>query len=152
VSRPAIQQRIHSLINSVTALGNTIGQPSWRSIGFSDLVQLAWAVESALSLESEPETFHKLAGLRSWMLWIELGRPNEGDEQQALTCYFYALVLSVVPLFPARYSKSLTNTCVDRMEAALQGMDQEVASAYGLLELMSSVQDILLESEVMGQS
>lgn len=80
LNRPAIQQRIHTLMNSVTALGNSIGQSSWRSIGFSDLVQLAWSVDSALSLESESDTFHRLAGLRFWMFWIELGRPNEGDE------------------------------------------------------------------------
>ena len=139
-------------MNSVTALGNTIGQPSWRSIGFSDLVQLAWSVDTALSLESESETFHKLAGLRSWMFWIELGRRNEGDEQQALTCYFYALLLSVLPLFPARYSESLANVCVNRMEGMLQEMSHEVASAYGLLELMSSVQGTLLESQLMGES
>jgi hypothetical protein len=86
------------------------------------------------------------------MFWIELGRPNEGDEQQALACFFYALASSVVPLFPAQYSESLTNVCVNRMEATLQRMSQEVASSYGLLEIMSSVQGTLLEGQLMGNS
>jgi len=147
-----MQQRVRSLISSVVTLRDGIGPSRWRSIGFSDLEQLAWSVDSALSLNSESEIFHKLAWLRSWMFWIELRQPTESDEQKALTSYFYALVMSIVPLFPARFSESLTNVCVSRMEAMLQGVNEEMASAYGLLEMMSSVQGTLLESELMGQS
>lgn len=147
-----MQQRVQSLISSMLSLKDVIGQAQWRSIGFSDLEQLAWSVDTALSLYSESEAYHKLAWLRSWMFWIELRQPNEGDEQKALTFYFYALVLSIVPLFPARYSESLTNVCVSRMEVMLQGMNEEVATVYGLLELMSYVQGMLLESELMGES
>lgn len=144
-----MQQRVQSLVSSVVAVKDIVGHSKWRSIGFADLEQLAWSVDSAISLESESEAYHKLAWLRSWLFWIELRKPNQGDEQHILACYFYALILSVVSFFPAQYSESLTNVCVRRMEVMLQGMNEEVANAYGLLELMSSVQGMLLESELM---
>ncbi|TVY68745.1 hypothetical protein LSUE1_G009769 [Lachnellula suecica] len=136
-SWPAMQQRMQSFITSVMILNNAIGLQSWRSIGFEDLEQLARIVDATLSLESESEVFHKLAWLRSWMFWIELRRPNESDEQQVLTCYFYALVLAVVPLFPAKYSESLMRVCAGRIEGVLQGLSEEVVDGYRLLELAS---------------
>lgn len=83
------------------------GVQKWREAGFEMLEKLAHSVDTGLSANSEAETYHQLAWLRSWLFWVDLRKMSKCDEQVLLTALFYALVLSVVPLFPAMYIDTL---------------------------------------------
>lgn len=70
---------------------------------------------------------------------MDLRKANKGDEQVLLGALFYALVLSVVPLFPARYTESLVEVAREKIEGAdeeLVGLEWE---DFGLLRLLEGV-------------
>lgn len=106
--------------------------------GFKALADLTTSVENAICMPTEDEIFHGLAWLRSLLFWIDLRMDNVGDDQLALTATFYALVLSVLPLFPAKYSMCLRDVCVSKMVTA----KQQMARGTGLhSELVALVDD-----------
>ena len=106
--------------------------------GFKALADLTTSVEDAICMSSEDEIFHGLSWLRSWLFWIDLRQDNVGDDQLALTAIFYALVLSVLPLFPSKYSMCMRDVCVSKMV----GAKEQMARGTGLRsELITLVDD-----------
>ena len=112
-----------------------LGLEKWKEVGFADLEKLAFSVEAALDEESDTVAYHRLAWLRTWMFWVDLRRTTSGDEQVSLSAHFYALVLVVVPLFPAKYSDGLIEVCLKKIEGAVEAVTSE---KFGLEELLDS--------------
>jgi hypothetical protein len=52
-----------------------------------------------------------------------------------LTAHFYALVLVVVPLFPAKYSEGLIDVCFKKIGGAHEAVENE---RFRLAELLES--------------
>jgi hypothetical protein len=122
--RGLTNKRVNSIIESIVAVKDAIGSAKWRGTGFAALETLARTIDAALCLEDEIEAYHQLAWLRSWMFWIDLRQTNGGTEEHILTGHFYALLLAVVPIFPARYQQSLADACQRRIRAARQAISE----------------------------
>ncbi|KAG0649481.1 hypothetical protein D0Z07_4504 [Hyphodiscus hymeniophilus] len=109
--RGLMRRRVTSITDSILDARGIIGTVKWQASGFAALETLARTVDFALSLEDEIETYHQLAWLRSWMFWIDLRQTDDSKQEHMLNVHFYALLLAVVPLFPARYQESLAEAC-----------------------------------------
>ena len=94
-----------------------------------------------MHLPTEDDIFHSLSCLRSWLFWIDLRRDNFGDDQLALTAVLYALVLSVLPFFPSKYSMCMRDVCVSKMLAAKQQMVWGTGLHSELVELIDDAVD-----------
>jgi hypothetical protein len=131
----SMERRIKEITESICNILQFLGPEKWREVGFADLEKLAFSVEVALNEESDTAAYHRLAWLRTWMFWVDLRRATTGDEQVSLSAHFYALVLVVVPLFPAKYSEGLTQVCLKKIEGACEAVTSE---KFGLGELLDS--------------
>jgi hypothetical protein len=129
--RSLIKQRIKSIIDSIVGVKDTIGSTKWCGAGFGALEKLARTIDSALCLEDEIERYHQLSWLRSWMFWVDLRQTNEGKEEHTLTGHFYALLLAVVPIFPARYQESLAEACRRKMRVARLAISDDTTCVEG---------------------
>lgn len=130
-----MNRRIKEITESMCNILQLVGLEKWKEIGFADLEKLAFSVETAIEEESDTAAYHRLAWLRTWMFWVDLRRTTSGDEQVSLSAHFYALVLVVVPLFPAKYSEGLVEVCFKKIEAACEA---GVNEKFGLEELLNS--------------
>jgi hypothetical protein len=95
---------------------------------FAALETLPRSVDTAVSLEDEIETFHQVAWLRSW---IDLRQTDDSKEEHMLKFHFYALLLAVVPIFPARYQESLAEACKRSIRVARQAIDKSTGLVDG---------------------
>jgi hypothetical protein len=127
VDRDVMKEPVNSIIKSILDAKEVIGSVKWRGAGFAALETLARTIAFAISLKDEIETYHQLAWLRSWMFWFDLRQTSDGDEENILTGHFYALLLAVVPIFPARYQESLAEACRRRIRAARQAISEDPA-------------------------
>jgi hypothetical protein len=134
-SAELMEHRVNEVINSIRAAARFMAPEVGCAIGFQDLEQLARTVLESMSMDSESESYDKLAWLRSWMFWIELRRTNGENEQLVLNCHFYALVAAVVALYPARYWNSLPRTCIAKIGTSIDEVGKEVAAKFGLAKL-----------------
>jgi hypothetical protein len=71
----------------------------------------------------------------------------------ALTAHFYALVLVVVPLFPAKYSEGLIGVCLKKIEGANEAVESEKFGVADLLDsarrsIVSTIQGVEWENEI----
>lgn len=139
-NREGMYQEVEEILNSIRATALLLGPEKWQTLEFWDLEQLALTVAEAIRLESDSESYHKLAWLRSWMFWIE-SRDNKDEEQLVLSCLFYALISATAPLFPARYSNTLPPRCAERMETMIAEMADQNPLKSGLLSLLSSTEN-----------
>ncbi|KAE9364810.1 hypothetical protein N431DRAFT_111360 [Stipitochalara longipes BDJ] len=130
-----MKHRVKEITESICNILQLLGLEKWKAIGFADLEKLAFSVEAALDEDSDAAAYHRLAWLRTWMFWIDLRRTTSGDEQVALSAHFYALVLVVVPLFPAKYFEGLIEVCFKKIEGACEVVVNE---KLGLEELLES--------------
>jgi hypothetical protein len=129
----SMKHRVKEITESMCNILQLLGLEKWKEIGFADLEKLAFSVEAALDEESDTTAYHRLAWLRTWMFWVDLRRTTSGDEQVSLSAHFYALVLVVVPLFPAKYSEGLLEVCFKKIEGAAKAVTSE---KFGLTELL----------------
>lgn len=67
---------------------------------------------------------------------MDLRKANESNEQLVLGVLFYALVLTIVPLFPARYVQSLVKVARDYIIGADHKLKQRAEGEFGLQELL----------------
>jgi len=130
--RGVVKERVSSITNSIVDMKGIIGIVKWRGVGFEALEKLARTIDRALSLENEIETYHQLAWLRSWMFWIDLRQTDGGKEEHMLNFHFYALLLAVVPIFPARYQESLAEACRRRIRVDRRAISEDTAFPEGL--------------------
>ncbi|CZR69269.1 uncharacterized protein PAC_19169 [Phialocephala subalpina] len=137
-----IRTRVKLVLDSIFSASCIFGLQKWREAEFEALEKLANSVDAALAAESDDDTYHQLAWLRSWLFWMDLRKANTCDEQVLLGALFYALVLTVVPLFPARYAESLVEVGEEKIRRA----DLELRQSEGKWEefgLLKLVEDIL---------
>lgn len=125
--RGRMKKRVRSITTSITDAKGVIDTVKWHGAGFAALEKLGRTIETALSLEDEIETYHQLAWLRSWMFWIDLRQTDDSKEEHMLDFHFYALLLAVVPIFPARYRESLAEACKRRIRVAKQAISEDTA-------------------------
>ena len=132
-----MRQQVAAVLESIDNTKKIIGLSEWRAVGLEELGKLGKTIDNALSMTSEAERYHQLAWLRSWMFWIDLRKENAGKEQIFLSAHFYALLLAIVPIFPARYRGSLAQVCSGRIQAAKEAMlddDDGLGEIVDLLE------------------
>jgi hypothetical protein len=133
--------RAHAnLVNeSILSVSMVFGFQRWRTVGFYDLEQLAKSVDKALGAGSDSETYHQMSWLRTWLFWMDLRKANSDDEQFVLEALFYALILTVAPLFPARYRESLVEVSTEKIRFADAELEPRWKGEFGLLELLEKI-------------
>jgi hypothetical protein len=67
------------------------------------------------------------------MFWIDLRQTDGGKEENMLDFHFYALLLAVVPIFPASYQESLAEVCRGRIQVAKQVVSEYAATTEDVL-------------------
>ena len=126
--------QITRIIGSIHALRPILGEIEWRAAGFEELGKLGWIVDTALSLTSETERFHHLGLFRAWVFWFDVSRINEEENHlgKALVGHFYLMILTVAPIFPARYAIFLQRVCLEHIRNLRQSVGNDFKNSLGL--------------------
>ncbi len=68
---------------------------------------------------------------------MDLREGNTGDEQRVLEALFYALVLTIVPLFPARYIE--VEVAAEKIRCANEVLERREEKEFSLLEVLEKI-------------